>query len=387
LNSFKVMLLFIILSWLVVLVIISAVMLLNSRADQLRRQWIRDRRHDPATRIPTRGQHSRSGPAHLVEEHSQRPDHALWPRDSSGVAIAPELYEPSSVAQDMSTMYADTPWVDQKLEDFRLLGASMIGRAHSKRSLPLEDAFHWKQLGNGVLIVAVADGVGSTRNAHIASGIACHEAVRTMHEILGEYPDQMVLRSRWNDIGWDVMARCRDALNPYFVDSHPDARLAGMPSAKRNSDPATTLLAVVFLRTGDLVTAYWVSVGDTLLLSATPYVSGKRSEWLIHTPNTVETPVGTISNRTFALPQHEREARCGVATSSHSTPFLLATDGFIETLGEREDYDPFTTMARFGGLSRADFLASAAAPLRYCHDDRTAIIVSSSGRPWYDRRT
>ncbi len=63
---------------------------------------------------------------------------------------------------------------------WQVLGESVAGTAHVKRTIPCQDAFGFQRFGpeDGWLVVAVADGAGSASHSDVGSRIACDELVR-----------------------------------------------------------------------------------------------------------------------------------------------------------------------------------------------------------------
>jgi len=61
--------------------------------------------------------------------------------------------------------------------NWRVVGASVCGTGHQKRSLPCQDYHAWQVLENGALVAAVADGAGSAAWSQIGSEIAVKSAI------------------------------------------------------------------------------------------------------------------------------------------------------------------------------------------------------------------
>ncbi len=67
-----------------------------------------------------------------------------------------------------------------KIENWRVVAASVTGVSHEKANLPCQDAHAFRQLSNSVLICAVADGAGSAALSEIGSRIAVQVSVETL---------------------------------------------------------------------------------------------------------------------------------------------------------------------------------------------------------------
>ncbi len=71
---------------------------------------------------------------------------------------------------------------------WRFVGASMTGTSHLKTGDSCSDAFEYKLLPNGVIIVAVADGAGSAERGGEGAKLAVETAMTYMMEVLRELP-------------------------------------------------------------------------------------------------------------------------------------------------------------------------------------------------------
>lgn len=60
---------------------------------------------------------------------------------------------------------------------WRVIGTSVQGVSHRRAGQPCQDAHHWQEMGEGILVIAVADGAGSASCAEIGSALAAHAAV------------------------------------------------------------------------------------------------------------------------------------------------------------------------------------------------------------------
>src|SRR4028119_2107946 len=64
--------------------------------------------------------------------------------------------------------------------NWQVVGASVIGTSHEKRSQPCQDAHCWRLLPHGVLVASVADGAGSAALAEVGAKIAVEGVVETI---------------------------------------------------------------------------------------------------------------------------------------------------------------------------------------------------------------
>ena len=118
---------------------------------------------------------------------------------------------------------------------WKVTGCSTQGLAHEKLGLPCQDAHAWHQPGNGLLLVAVADGAGSAPLAHIGAPLGCQAALaglRAQLESVSEAgPD---FGFNWSEILRQAVAAARTDLQ-----READARHVSI------SELATTLIVVV----------------------------------------------------------------------------------------------------------------------------------------------
>ena len=67
-----------------------------------------------------------------------------------------------------------------------ILAASVIGQAHVRRGVPCQDAFR-TLVGEGAMVVAVADGLGSASHSHLGAAVASEAAAtRAMEHADGD---------------------------------------------------------------------------------------------------------------------------------------------------------------------------------------------------------
>lgn len=74
-----------------------------------------------------------------------------------------------------------------EIEDNRMIidyGFSIAGKSHVARGLPCQDSHKIKRMENGWIIAAIADGVGSAKNAQIGSQIAAETVVDVCDELM-----------------------------------------------------------------------------------------------------------------------------------------------------------------------------------------------------------
>jgi hypothetical protein len=211
-----------------------------------------------------------------------------------------------------------------------IYAGSMIGPEHraGKNFAPREDAYSWAPgQDSSVIVLAVADGVGSARNSHAASLIATEAAVEQLRGIgsaeLAAWYDQPEL---WRDQSQRLMATVAKRLEPERVDERArtiDLATSSSNSDKRPIDPATTLLIAVGVISGDGVRVLWAGVGDSQVSVLAP--GARQLSW---TQEEGDSPSGTR-----ALPRDVAHVICSQYFLPQGHAFLLTTDGCEKILG------------------------------------------------------
>ena len=110
-------------------------------------------------------------------------------------------------------------------DNWRLLGASLTGRAHEQRGLPNQDALAAASRLDGHLLLAVADGAGSAPLSAEGAELACRTAIACLSAVPTPEPEPAL----------------RLALAKAATAVHSHARRAGKPAR----DYACTLLLAV----------------------------------------------------------------------------------------------------------------------------------------------
>jgi len=334
--------------------------------------------------------------------------HPLWPRDAGDAGAASEVGapEPSPPESSHSELapaepMAAAPHSSEPLRaasradrlsrstgrdrmygeivagGLRVMGASVIGSSHEKAGQPREDAFYWRELATGGLVTAIADGVGSTRHAQVAAGLAVRYVV---DEVAGHIASAADGR-HWRVIADSAVRLAVSHLQPEVVDdvarrhsSYP------VPAEKRERSPACTLLVALLIPESRGLSVYWATVGDSQLLSRDAH---RSPAWRIETGGeTDQRSRGRyLSNATESLPRDLGKVAVGHKLFEPGTLVLLATDGFIRTLEIRSSpADPFVTAEQLRSITPDAFFAAVDEPLPQCWDDRTAVLIQTPAK-------
>jgi hypothetical protein len=109
------------------------------------------------------------------------------------------------------------------ISPWRVVGAAVRGLSHERTDLPCQDAAEWRVLGDGTLLIAVADGAGSARFSDAGARLAVAAVLRRLVELLegpGQPEDaQLPARFRVNEIETDP----QDVDPPAPEDADPGA--------------------------------------------------------------------------------------------------------------------------------------------------------------------
>jgi hypothetical protein len=167
------------------------------------------------------------------------------------------------------------------LTNWQVVAASVTGTSHEKRSQPCQDAHYWRQLPNGVLVAAVADGAGSAVLAEVGAKIAVEAVVETIcqHDLQPESDDE-----------WQVFLTASLQVARAAV----EAEAATREVAAR--DLACTLIAVVatpeliaVAQIGDGAAVAGDSAGNAIALTIPPCGEYINETIFLISPNAIET--------------------------------------------------------------------------------------------------
>ncbi|WP_167536400.1 protein phosphatase 2C domain-containing protein [Streptomyces ficellus] len=246
--------------------------------------------------------------------------------------------------------------------------ASVRGDSHRWEREPRQDALCVTRLGGGephdsLLLLAVADGVGSAARSHVGSQTAC----RTVAGLLDTCAEQLVQAVR---DGADTMLT---ALVSSAVGRTAEAldRLA----AERGEPPAafsTTLRALLVPLDPAIRNRGFFAVGDGGLARL------RGGAWdLDPTGREADGPGGgVIDTRTAALPTARHTEAHVLGPAAPGDVLVLSTDGLSSPLaGERQVRDFLA--AAWGGEppEPADFLWQTQFRAKSYDDDRTAVCL------------
>ncbi|MFE5286843.1 protein phosphatase 2C domain-containing protein [Nocardia sp. NPDC056611] len=303
---------------------------------------------------------------------------------ASGSAAGPRPTTPSTVAaaRPVELAAVTTSGVSGLTVDrgrsgrFEVYAATQVGLQHARTGHTREDAYaiggapdhHWAFL-------AVADGLGSAENSHVAAQRACRTAVEALHRRLPGYRPGDVA-AQWNLLARDITAEVVHSLGAEEL-----TRLAaeigyrgphGAAEGKRTSVPACTLTFAALGPVGPGgYPVLWAAVGDCDALTV-DLATGAAS-WL--TRNDTKSG-GRISNVTASLPRNADRMVCGAELLPVRRMVVLASDGMADAI--RMVPQQFSTiLPELAGPAPAEhvFAEIVGFQLPGLHDDRTIVAA------------
>ncbi len=245
---------------------------------------------------------------------------------------------------------------------WRVVGASVIGTAHTRAGMPCQDAHRWLVLPDGSLVITVADGAGSAARADEGAHLAVDAAIAALTDLLQEgLPTD---ETTWSAVAIEAFGAAHAA-----IDTHAE----GMHTTIR--DYATTLTIVV-ATDGQLVVG---QIGDGLAVA-----EGDDGEMFV----AVSPQRGEYANEVALLTMPE--AVENVAVALFTTPVravAVTTDGLLRLAVRLPSYAPHvpffrplfaflkeTTDAVTADRALAAFLASERIAQR-TDDDKTLVLA------------
>lgn len=241
----------------------------------------------------------------------------------------------------------------------QLSAASVIGLRHDRNGELREDTYAFAA-GNKSCVVAVADGVGSAVNAHIAANVAACSAVA---EVV-KWSDNAT--SRWTDHCAELVRTISEAVRQVR-----DTRTTSHASGVKSGPPATTLAVAALRVSDDETTLNWLTCGDTAVLVLA--AADRKWTWLSE-----RQPVRT--SVTAALPGTPEASLYGETALGLDDVLVLATDGVAEAIEEMpEEFAEAITVAVTEDMSAAKFATVLDFDVPGMADDRTILVVWHPG--------
>ncbi|MGX1886006.1 protein phosphatase 2C domain-containing protein [Streptomyces sp. NPDC055287] len=243
---------------------------------------------------------------------------------------------------------------------------SVRGDSHRYLGEPRQDALCVTRIGGPetgeMLLLAVADGVGSARRSHIGSNEVCRLAAAYLDRVAGSL---LAVLEAGDGTGFAELA---DGVVGQI------AALLTDRAVRAGQDPgayATTLRALLVPLDPAVRTRGFLAVGDggTSLL--------REGAWQLDITGEEDEGSGMIDTRTAALPFARTAVTRLIGPARPGDVFVLCTDGLSTPLAGEPEMRAFLGAAWGSGVvpGPADFLWQAQYRVKSYDDDRTAVVL------------
>jgi len=246
--------------------------------------------------------------------------------------------------------------------------ASVIGQSHSHDGTIREDAYALGEPDADIGVVAVSDGVGSTRNSHAAALLVAETAV----EIAMSWSN----RTNWSQVSWSALGRelietISRALRTSPLEQISQLLPAGIAPAPsdgaKGAQPAATLAAAVYRRepSGGL-RVLWANYGDSAIL----HLAGSHWHWQAGQPD-------RKNSATPALPGRPGPLTLGEFILGSGECLVLASDGFADAIASApKELARAIYSAAADGVTAAQFATLLEFEVAGLFDDKTLLVIA-----------
>ncbi|MEU6773424.1 protein phosphatase 2C domain-containing protein [Streptomyces sp. NPDC046759] len=323
-----------------------------------------------------------TAPAPHLPAPDRQPPHAQDPAGSDGPPVTtlgvpphsgskPPLYPPEpagtpAVRSDPSAALIPDMVVDGAAHGpLTVRAASVRGDSHRYQSEPRQDSLAVTRIGapgDELLLLAVADGVGSAARSHVGSQQACQLAATSLDAMA----EQLAAALRASDHAGFAELADRAVHRMATVLAH-DAQQRGVDPAAY----ATTLRVLLVPLDPAVRIRGFLAVGDggTALL--------REGRWYTEITEPDQPQHGMIDTRTAALPYSHTAQTVLVGPARPGDVWVLCTDGLSTPLSGDAGMRDFLGRA-WGGPQApapADFLWQVQYRVKSYDDDRTAVVL------------
>jgi hypothetical protein len=246
----------------------------------------------------------------------------------------------------------------------QVYAATAVGRRHRRKEVVREDAFAIVSQGPELGAIAVADGLGSTRDAHVAAAIAAHRAAA-----LGAAWASSARPVVWWEFAERLVANVSALLtDERYVAAQSSALGYGARDRRpRQRPPATTLALAVARRVADGLEVWWLVYGDAVVFKIDGTGWRALSAFEPH----------RLDSNTPALPGGPEALQHGQTKLGGPQLLLLTTDGFAELFAaEADQVGSAIKDALVRGVSAAKFSTIADANMPGLDDDKTVVVLA-----------
>jgi serine/threonine protein phosphatase PrpC len=115
---------------------------------------------------------------------------------------------------------------------WKIISSSVMGISHKKTGAPCQDSYEYRVLNNGVLVISVSDGAGSSERSHEASSMLVKESVDLVNNNLKKYFPE-------NEISWE------ETFKDIFLKLHESVKLIAKENQLSLNVFHSTLVIVV----------------------------------------------------------------------------------------------------------------------------------------------
>ncbi|WP_151775058.1 protein phosphatase 2C domain-containing protein [Streptomyces abyssomicinicus] len=303
-------------------------------------------------------------PAVVPEQVRGLPEH---------VGKRPPAYPPYPKAKpslnDGDTFAALTPEIvlDGLLTDgLAVRGVSVRGDSHRWDGSCRQDAMTITRIGapgKELLVLAVADGVGSSKRSHVAAHDATRRVAGRLHQFAADLHQALAQED---------LATLNGLANRVIATSVEDLRRswgAGSDPDYSDRDYATTLHVLLVPSDPALRQRALIGVGDGGLLIL------RDGRWYGGSGTGADEAM--VDTRTAALPASYGSAVTNIVTTAPGDVLVLGTDGIVNPINQEREVAE--RLAGYWGSGEvpalSDFLWQAQLRARTYDDDRTVICV------------
>jgi hypothetical protein len=191
---------------------------------------------------------------------------------------------------------------------FALRAASVAGGRHRLHREVRQDSFAVVEPEDGLLFVAVGDGLGSLPYSHFAATWACQAACKLL-------VDQI-----------PALHHDFSALRPEAVLSSVNNGLFALRKALSTDFSTTLVVAAVFRNEPHHAQVWFTRVGDSTVAALSQAPDG-NPQWEFLFDDQADSQGGVATTKTHAIPDHHLRHEHKLIPLPHDTALFLLTDG------------------------------------------------------------
>jgi hypothetical protein len=190
---------------------------------------------------------------------------------------------------------------------FTLRAASMAGGDHRRQRRVRQDSFAVAEPAEDILVVAVADGVGSLPYSHFAATWACQAACKLLSDALILHPHLHTLR-------------------PEVVLSPINDGLVALQTSLAVEFATTLVIGAIVCRNAEQTLGWFARVGDSTAATLSQ-TADEKPQWRFLFGEKTDAQDGIATTRTSALPHHAQGFEHLLIPIPRGRAVFLLTDG------------------------------------------------------------